>query len=241
MFPTFIDSKYSYAEEPFDVVERPIDRPPDSPWVDTWNPTHPQQRFVDVSDGTKGVAIINDGLREYEVTDNDSRTIGITLLRAFEVSLTTVAWKWERHREMKGSQSLGFHEFNYVIYPHEGYWDTGNVYTQADILNVPLDIAQAGSHGGNLPKKFSFMEISGEGLVLSALKKSEDNDSVVIRIYNPTKQHIQCELKIFKEPQNAKFINLNEELLEVENPKISNNKILVEIGPKKIITLQVKI
>ena len=239
MFPTHIDSKYSYAEEPFDVVERPIVRPPDSPWANTWNPTHPHQRFVDVSDGTKGIAIINDGLREYEVTDNESRTIGITLLRAFEVSLTTVAWKWERHREMRGSQSLGFHEFNYVIYPHKGDWDSGKVYKQADILNVPLDIAQVGSHSGNLPKKFSFMEISGDGLALSALKKSEDNDNVVIRIYNPTKQQIQSELKLFKKPESAEFLNMNEELLEAENPKVSENKILLEIGPKKIITLQI--
>ena len=40
---------------------------------------------------TSGAAIVNDGLREYEVIDDMRRTIGITLLRAFEVALTTVA------------------------------------------------------------------------------------------------------------------------------------------------------
>ena len=32
MFPTHLAATHSSAEEPFDVVERPIDRGPDSPW-----------------------------------------------------------------------------------------------------------------------------------------------------------------------------------------------------------------
>ena len=190
MFPSNINSTYSFAEEPFDVVERPIDREPDSPWANTWNPTHPHQRFIDVSDGDKGIAIINDGLREYEVTDDESRTIGVTLLRAFEVSLTTVAWKWERHPEMKGSQSSGDHEFNYFIYPHSGDWDKGNVLNMADIFNVPLDVAQAGPSEGILPKQLSFLKIEGDGLVLSALKKAEDSEDLIIRIFNPTSRTV---------------------------------------------------
>ena len=79
------------------------------------------------------------GLREYEVTDDASRTVGLTLVRAFELALTTVAWRWERHPEMKGSQALGEHQWEYVIYPHAGDWDAGNVAHQADQFNVPLE------------------------------------------------------------------------------------------------------
>ncbi len=182
MFPTNLSADYSCAEEPFDVVERPIERGSDSPWANTWNPTHPHQRFVDVSDGNQGLAIINDGLREYEVTDDKSRTIALTLLRAFELSLTTVAWKWERHPEMKGSQSPGDHEFNYFIYPHSGDWDNGSVFREAELFNVPIDVAQAGPHSGIMPKEFSFFRLIGEGLVISALKRSEETNNIVIRI-----------------------------------------------------------
>ena len=240
MFPSYVDSKYSYAEEPFDVIEREIDRNEDSPWANTWNPTHPHQRFVDVSNGKIGLAIINDGLREYEVTDNKSRTIGITLLRAFEIALTTVAWKWERHPQMKGSQSLVDHEFNYFIYPHKGDWDEGEVMHQADLFNVPIDIAQAGSHEGNLPKLLSFIELTGKGLMLSAIKKAEDSENIIIRIYNPTKRKISGELKLFKNPSSVNLVNLNEEISDETKPKLEENKILFEAKAKKIITLEIK-
>ncbi len=240
MFPSYINSKYSYAEEPFDVIEREIDRDDNSPWANTWNPTHPHQRFVDVSDGKVGLAVINDGLREYEVTDNESRTIGITLLRAFEIALATVAWKWERHPEMKGSQSLGDHEFNYFVFPHEGDWDEGRVMQQADYFNVPIDVAQAGPHEGSLPKSFSFIELVGEGLMLSSIKKAEESDSIIIRVYNPTKRIIGGTLKLFKEPSKINLLNLNEEIISGDQLELAKNEISFKAGAKKIITLEIK-
>ncbi|VAX16510.1 Alpha-mannosidase [hydrothermal vent metagenome] len=240
MFPSYINSKYSYAEEPFDVIEREIDRDDNSPWAHTWNPTHPHQRFVDVSDGKVGLAIVNDGLREYEVTDNESRTIGITLLRSFEIALATVAWKWERHPEMKGSQSLGDHEFNYFIYPHKGDWDEGGVMQQADYFNVPIDVAQAGPHEGTLPKSFGFVELGGKGLMLSSIKKAEESESIIIRVYNPTKRTIDGKLRLFKEPAAINLLNLNEEILDEEDLTLDKNEISFEAKAKKIITIEIK-
>ncbi|MEN8192566.1 MAG: glycoside hydrolase family 38 C-terminal domain-containing protein [Bacteroidota bacterium] len=239
MFPTNINTKFSYAEEPFDIVEREIDRDENSPWANTWNPTHPHQRFVDVSDGETGLAIVNDGLREYEVTDNESRTIGITLLRAFEISLATVAWKWERHPEMKGSQSLGHHEFKYLILPHKGDWDEGEVMYQADSLNVPIEVAQSGPYKGDQPKNKSFIELIGKGLMLSAIKKAENSDEIVVRIFNPTKRTIDGEIKLFKNPTKVNSINMNEEIIDEPKSTIKENRILFEAQHKKIITLAI--
>ena len=44
-------------------------------------PTFPSRRFVDASDGTAGLALIHDGLLEYEVV-GDGRALALTLLRA---------------------------------------------------------------------------------------------------------------------------------------------------------------
>ena len=44
-------------------------------------PTFPSRRFVDASDGEFGVALLHDGLLEYEVVD-DGRALALTLLRA---------------------------------------------------------------------------------------------------------------------------------------------------------------
>ena len=44
-------------------------------------PTFPSRRFVDASDGRAGLALLHDGLLEYEVVD-DGRALALTLLRA---------------------------------------------------------------------------------------------------------------------------------------------------------------
>ena len=240
MFPTHLsEATFSSAEEPFDVVDRIIDRDTNNPWQNTWNPTHPHQRFVDVSNDKVGLAIINDGLREYEVSDDTSRTIGITLVRAFELALTTVAWRWERHPEMKGSQSLGEHEFRYFIYPHAGDWDKGGVSHQADIFNVSLETGQAGPYsGGNLPKSLSFFELAPNELMLSCIKRAEDRDSIMVRIFNPTNQDKKGYLKIFRQPKKVKYVNLNEESLTIENPTTEQKEIHFAARAKKIVTLE---
>ncbi len=240
MFPTNIAADTSSAEEPFDVIERPIERGPESPWRNTWNPTHPHQRFIDVSDKKVGMAIINDGLREYEVTDDNSRTIGLTLLRAFEVALTTVAWRWERHPEMKGSQSLGEHECNYMIFPHAGNWENGQVMTRADRFNVGLLPVQAGPYGGDLPKSKSFIDLQPSNLMISAVKCAEKSKNVIIRVYNPTSKLIKGTLMLYKRPIAARLLNLNEEKIDNNDLKIDGNSIEIEAGAKKILTIELE-
>jgi len=237
MFPTCLSATHSSAEEPFDVVERPIIRDENSPWRNTWNPTHPHQRFVDVSDGKNGLAVINDGIREYEVTDDQSRTIGLTLVRSFEVSLTTVAWRWERHPEMKGSQSLGSHEFNYMIYPHHSNWAEGAVMGQADHFNVCLLPVQSGIHEGDLPYEKSFIELAPADLMISALKKAETSDMIVLRLFNPTGKRIPAELKFDRRVEWAAYLNLNEEEIKESKPRLNLKTVFIEAAAKKIITI----
>ena len=238
MFPTHLSAAVSSAEAAFDVVDRPIDRGPDSPWANTWNPTHPQQRFVDVSDGKVGLAIINNGLREYEVTDDATRTIGVTLMRAFEVALTTVAWRWERHPEMKLSQSPGEHEFSYLIYPHSGNWDQGQVFEQAEFHNVPIEIAQVGRSSGDFGKEFSFLHICPNSLILSALKQAEDRDTIIVRVYNPTEKDVDGEIRFFKSPKHARLVNMNEEPVEDGDLVIEDQRVSMTVRAKKIVTME---
>ena len=240
MFPTHLAASHSAAEEPFDVVERPIDRGPDSPWRGTWNPTHPFQRFVDVSDGKVGLALLGDGLREYEVTEDASRTLGLTLLRAFEVALTTVAWRWERHPEMNGSQVFGAHTFRYFLYPHAGDWDQGQVAPQADRFLVPLEPVQTQCHAGTLPQSLSFLELEPVELLVSCIKQAEQGTSLVIRLYNPSTRAIDGSLTLFKAPRAAHYLNLNEEPDGDPDPEVTGNRIALPVGAKKIVTLEIE-
>ena len=237
VFPTRLDCSVSSAETAFDVVERDIERPEGHPWSGTYNPTHPHHRFVDCSDEGSGLAIINDGLREYEVTDDDDRAIILTLMRGFEIALTTVSWRWEMHPEMPLTQSPGQHHFRYAVYPHEGGWENG-VFEEAERLNVPMEAAQAGPHPGHLPKSYGFLEVAPENLVLSALKRAENGKGVIVRLFNPTKKRIKGVITAAKTITKARLTNLNEEPGEELTP--DDNKVNVKVGAKKIATLELR-
>ncbi|MBU4321541.1 hypothetical protein L6304_01405, partial [bacterium] len=79
VFPTGIKTKESIAESAFSVIHRPTETPEGEGWIEKPSPTHPQTRFVIVEDDEKGIAILNKGLPEYEVTEDGK--IYLTLLR----------------------------------------------------------------------------------------------------------------------------------------------------------------
>ena len=58
-------------------------------------PTFPSRRFVDASDGTAGLALVHDGLLEYEVVD-DGRELALTLLAGGRVPLPVRAARCAR-------------------------------------------------------------------------------------------------------------------------------------------------
>ncbi|NIA12788.1 MAG: hypothetical protein GWP08_01815 [Nitrospiraceae bacterium] len=237
LFPSRLDTNVCHAESAFDVVEREIVPGPESAWRDTVSPTFPMQRFVDLSDGNAGLAIINDGIREYEVTRNADRAIALTLMRAFEISLTTVSFRWEPHPEMIGSQSLGEHEFRYLIYPHAGTWDQAGVPREAEALALPLEPAQAAAHDGDLPKRHSFLTIEPAPLQLSALKRLDGADAMVMRVFNPTNAAVQGTLAFDQRPASARLLTLEE--LPIENASCRDNTVHIDVGPKKIVTVEV--
>lgn len=235
LFPTMLESDVCHAESAFDVVEREIEHGPESPWHGGENATFPMHRFVDVSDGETGLAVINDGLREYQVTEDIDRTIALTLMRAYEVSLTTVSKRWDAHPEMTLSQCPGEHEFRYWIYPHKGNWDKGGVMREAEVVSVPLEVVQAGAHGGDLPKRRSFLSIEPTNLVLTALKHSEQGDRLVMRFYNPTEKPIKGKIKTSLKVMCVHRLTLEEK--EEEKLEVKNNSVSLKVEPKKIVTL----
>jgi mannosylglycerate hydrolase len=237
-FPTGLSkSVNSCAHTPFDVVERSIDRPEGSDWAGSPNPTHPMGRFVDVSDGANGMALVNDGLREYEVTDNAERRIYLTLMRAYQIELATVAWRWEKHPEMGLSQCPGGHEFTYMIYPHAGDWADGKVFTQVEKLNVPLEVAQVGPHDGELPKELSFLGMGPEDLVLTGMKVAEDGEGIVIRALNPTDREVTGSITSWKPIVKAQMLQLSEKVTSDLTP--SGSEVTFTAAPKKIVTVRI--
>lgn len=240
LFPTDIPARFSHAEGHFHVDCRPIDpreHPVNGPWPEMW--THPQQSFVDVSNGQRGLAVINDGLCEYEVINDTRRTIALTLLRAVRNEICTEYRVSGAFPHEKGGQSLGPHEFRYALYFHDGDWLAGQVYRASQRFNVPLRVVQAGHHAGHLPEQYSFFALEPAALVLSALKKAEGRESCIVRLYNPTDQTVTGQITCAASVARARLTNLSEEPMD-DLPVRDQHRVLCEVSRGKIVTIEIE-
>lgn len=237
VFPTRLDCDRTDAEASFDVISRDIHVKPGNAYYGRPNPQYPMHRFVDMSDGKNGFAILNNcGLREYEAMDTRERPLAITLFRAYTYRNSPVFGRWETYPDMELAQCLGPHEWSYAIYPHKGDWCNG-VYAEAEDFNLPLEPAQAGPHEGTLPKSMGFLELQGANLQLTAFKRAEDHKgSYIVRIFNPTAKSAKGKLILSKPVKKAWLTNMNEERRVKLEPK--GNTIPLSLGKKKIATIE---
>ncbi len=235
-FPTRLPVTHSAAEAAFDVIRRPIVQPPESNYYGKTNPQFPMHRFVDMSDGRHGLAILNEGLREYEALIDEDRTLAITLLRGFTAMQSPVIDQWDEYPWMKLAQSLGTNVCHYAILPHAGDWQQGNLYLEAEHFDLPLETAQAGRGGGEMPKEHSFLKIAPESIALSAMKKCDQRDSLILRLYNPTSEQIDGQIVCDRPLQEAWLTNMNEE--RREPLAVEAGTVEVSLGHKQIVTVE---
>jgi len=248
-FPTGLSGAgESAAETPFDVVRRPIPRGPDHPYSRTTNPQQPCLRFADVSDGKSGLAALTKGIHEYEVTDDPSRILALTLLRSFEVTLCTVTYRWERMPNQELSQQIGPHELEYSLYPHRGDWIQGSVMEEAEHFTLPMETAQSTplhpeeAKGERLfPPVYGFLEIAPSELVMSSLKRAEGSNDTILRIYNPTERSIQGTIRVPVKIRNSSLVNMNEgEIKGVSLQARGRKSFKLRVGAKKVISIRLK-
>jgi alpha-mannosidase len=186
---------------------------------------YPQKRFVDVSNGVSGLAVLNRGLPEYEVLrDGPGLTQGqsalaITLLRCVEWlsrgDLATRRGPAGPLEHTPEAQCLGHHEFDYALVPHQGSWedDDALVLREAQAFNTPLTsrVVVTQEHAGLLPSRASLVEVEPRALVVSALKRHIDGLGLVVRVYNPLDHEVEARITPGIAFQHVFMTNLLEE------------------------------
>jgi alpha-mannosidase len=146
--------------------------------------TFPSRRFVDASDGDRGLALVHDGLLEYEVVD-DGRELAITLLRAVgylsrsEPSLrpnpagpTDV---------LHGPQMLGSQRAEYALLPHRGDWRAADCYGVADAFLVPVERTRVNASGTAARRPVQGCALAVDGAEVSAVLRVAGG--LVVRLF----------------------------------------------------------
>jgi len=227
-FPTAIKTDYVYAEGHFDVVKRSINLPDSEGWIEKAYKTAHNSGFIDINNGKYGLAILNKGLPEYEIIP-DNNTIALTLLRS-------IGWLTRGDLEYRTrnagpsiptpeAQCLGENTFSYAVIPHQGNWAEARILKKTRQYKTKALTKQLKNQQGNLSDKYSFIELEGKYLEISALKKNEFEDKLVVRIYNPTNRDTTGKIKLGFDVHKVYLGRLdesygNEELLYNDGVKI---------------------
>lgn len=257
LFPTGLTSTCCYAEEPFDVACWPIQGeaiPEELSEVRTLMTagrymapvnTNPFQNFVDYSDDQRGLAVISRRVTEYEILPEKEGAIALTLLRSVgwlaRYDLQTRVGDVGPHIFTPEAQCLGDHIFYYSIYPHRGDWSEEKTHIQASSHNLRPRVVQTSAQFGKLPDELAFVSLQSHepanAFRITALKRAEAGDGVIIRFFNTLDHAAQGELKTWWSQVTRVFkTNLNEEI-EVELTT-EDGRVAIQARPKEIVTLK---
>jgi mannosylglycerate hydrolase len=236
-FPTAIKTDYVYAEGHFEVVKRSINLPDSEGWKEKAYKTAHNSGFIDITDGKYGLAVANQGLPEYEMIP-DNNTIALTLLRCVG---WLSRWDLENKRGNAGpslptpeAQCLGEHVFSYTLIPHQGNWDDVRISQKTKQYKSRVLTKQLRNQPGNLSDKYSFIQLEGEHLEISAIKKHEFEDKLVVRVYNPTDRETSGKIKLGFNIHKV-YLGKLDENYEEELPY--NNGVEIKLKSKEIKTI----
>jgi alpha-mannosidase len=133
----------------------------------------------------------------------------------------------------------GFHEFTYSLFAHAGNWKTGKTMRQGYELNYPLLAAVTQPHGGTWPAKLSFSRIEAGNVVLTALKKAEDNNGLVFRFYEFEGKAGEVRLQLPRKAATAVETDLMEKQGKPVTISPSGRELLIPTGAFEIKTVEV--
>ncbi len=221
LFPISIHEGRSVQEIPFGSIER-------SPGVE-----FPAQHWVDYTDGTRGVALLNIGLPGNLATEG---TLVLSLMRSHNLGAYGFGGGYEPGMSSETGFELGKRlKFDYALAPHAGDWRDGSVYRAGLEFNHPLFVRKVASHAGKLPKKWGLLDISPGNVVMTAFKPGPGH-AAIIRVYEAAGR----ETRGAKVKLNAKITAAHEaNLLEDRGAKISvkENAVRFDLHPYEIKTI----
>jgi alpha-mannosidase len=258
IFPSDINTQVSHASAQFDVVSHPVKvvPVPDDAWVEDAPTTFPQQDWIDLSDGERGLCIIAQGLPEYEIFDTDRHEVAITLLRAvgylgagFE--MRTAAVGAGPHIATPDAEIQRKLTFFLSILPHSGRWDQAEVWRQALAFNNPprayttgLEKNRSVRTPGTQPACRSFLSVTGRNVVLNSIKKSEEGEALILRLYNPSEEMTEATIQLPFIPVGVLLTGLDENPRPLSDTIASpvcdgSGVVRAAVPPRKVITLRV--
>jgi alpha-mannosidase len=227
-FPVAAYGPFATYEIPYGTIDRPTTR------NNSWEKAQfevPAMRWADLSgtagsNGVHGLSILNTSKYGYDAAGD---TLRITLLRSP---------KWP-----DAEADMGHHHFHYALYPHAGTWKDALTVRHGWEYNYPLIAVVTTAHPGSLPAEHSFASVTPENVVLTAVKKAEDQNGLgvnglILRVYEWAGKQSTVEFHVPPGATGATVTNMME-VPEGDALPVTGDVVKVPIKPYQILTIRV--
>jgi alpha-mannosidase len=217
-FPLAASGPFATYEIPYGTIERPTTR------NNSWEKAQFEvaaMRWADLGDGKHGLSVLNNSKYGYDAVGN---TLRITLLRSA---------KWP-----DPEADMGHHHFHYALYPHAGTWKDALTVRHGYEYNYPLTAVVTTAHAGTLPAEHSFASVGPENVVLTAVKKAEDANGLIFRVYEWAGKESTVEFHVPAGATGATVTNMME-TAEGEPLAVEGDVVKAPIHPYEILTIRV--
>jgi alpha-mannosidase len=208
-FPLAVRARNATYETAFGYAERPTHY---STSYDRARYEVPGHRFADLSEHGFGAALLTDAKYGYSCYEG---VLSISLLRS--------------PKSPDPEADMGVHEFAYALVPHAGDWRDAGVLAHAATFNAPL-------RRTHFELDAPFAAVDG-GLVLDTIKRAEDSDAIVLRLYEPYGGRGVGRVRLAVPFSAARRANLLED--DGEALEVSDGEIVVPFRPREVITVKV--
>ncbi|HZO87934.1 MAG TPA: alpha-mannosidase [Chthonomonadaceae bacterium] len=216
-FPVAVNSPRATYEIQYGHVERPTH------YNTSWDLARFEvcaQKWVDLSEGDYGVALLNNCKYGHDVHGNVLR---LTLLRS--------------PKAPDPEADMGRHTFTYALLPHGGDFREGEVVENAYALNSPPTVrAITGNKAGPLPLERSFFEVDNAAVFIEAIKRAEKEEAIIVRLYEAHNTRGLVTLTTTLPVKRAFLADLMETNL-AELP-LSGGEVVLPILPFEILTVK---
>ncbi|MGA7852383.1 MAG: glycoside hydrolase family 38 C-terminal domain-containing protein [Candidatus Acidiferrales bacterium] len=218
-FPLAASSGDAAYEIPYGTIQRPTTR------NNSWEAAKfevPALRWADLGDAHHGFSLINESKYGYDAKGNVLR---ISLLRS-------PVWP-----DLDADR--GHHHFSYALYPHAGDWKQALTVRHGYDFNYKLQAMQVQAHVGKWPPRQSLATIEPENVVLTAVKKAEDSDALILRFYEWAGKSSEVRINVPAGASAATLTNLMEQPEGSPLNVTASGQITVPIHPYEIQSVRV--
>lgn len=188
------------------------------------------------SDNSYGVSILNDCKYGWDKPNNNS--LRLTLIHTPKSKISAYGWVVYPYQAI---QDIGLNCFTYSFFRHIGKWNETTQW-EADKLNQPLLAFESPKHAGDSGRSLEFVKLNTDKVAIKALKKAENSDEMIVRLYELTGEDQSDVQIIFPETiLSAREVNGVEEDIPDGTVNVSGNKISLSMTKYQPRTFAVKL